>query len=354
MPLSSYALEQMGFRRRLPTESIEAVFHGLYVYEARGFTIENDVVLEISGLVAAAPYELALASSLNSACRKLLSDDFTDDEDGWKTEHKCTPPFILVHIGPTAPHAMTGDFLKVENSSTTTYDGFALAKAELRNLESVILPSVISALTCAFSTFENPVKFTKIAREVFGRMPDGGLLHDIRINVSASGYTSRAINSIDAAMNLQRTKTLASTISPKISGFFHLGIEEEDPLKKFLYFFLTIERQTHFAFATADHTRHMESILQYPDRVRASSVEFFEGQLERWTTLRDRFVWCTLSVWTHLTDTDVESFKDLKKLRDKIAHGELASPPADAVIAAERLAIKLQIGPADAGIESSC
>lgn len=338
----------MGFRRRLPEESIAADFHSVHVYEAQGFTIEHDMVLEGGGVVAASPYKLALASSVNAAARKLLSDDLTDDEDSWVAEHKCTPPFVLIHIGPTARHSMSGDFLKVEKSSITTYEGFLPARTELRKLENSILPSVISALTCAFSTFENPVRFLKITRDVFGITPQGQVVHDFGIQVRAEVYVAKRMGSDDAAAFLERANSLAATISPKVSRFFQLALEEDDPLKKFLWFFLTIERQTHAAFTSMDHPSHMASILRSPDRVHAASVEFFGGQLERWTTLSDRFVWCAISVWTHLGDADVAAFRRLKKVRDQIAHGELASPPADAVAEIEKLAAKLQIGPDDA------
>lgn len=346
MPLSSYAIEQMGFRRRLPEESIAAEFHSLVVYEVQGINLENDV-LEIDGAVGDAPYKLALASSINAACRKLLSDDLSDDEDQWKAEHKCTPPFILIHIGPTTRHSMTGDYLKVEPSSTVTYEGFIPARIELRGLETAILPSVMSALTCAFSTFENSVKFRKLTRQVFGRTPERGILHDFGIEFSGSAYVSRRISSQDAAKYLKRTQALASTISPKVSRFFHLALEEDDRLKRFLYFFLTIERQTHSVFASVDHSNHIARIVQTPERARAASLDFFERQLERSTPLRERFIWCTLSVWTHLSDADVETFTRLKKVRDEIAHGKLAAPPYDDVVAVERLATKLQVGPDD-------
>jgi hypothetical protein len=60
----------------------------------------------------------------------------------------------------------------------------------------------------------------------------------------------------------------------------------------------------------------------------------------------ERFIWCALTVWTHLTDSDVESFSKVKTVRDQIAHGEIAAPPADAVQLVEHIASKLQLAPA--------
>lgn len=56
-------------------------------------------------------------------------------------------------------------------------------------------------------------------------------------------------------------------------------------------------------------------------------------------------MWCALTVWQHLTDEDVGNFSALKRVRDQIAHGEISSPPADAVALVERVASKLQLAP---------
>jgi hypothetical protein len=82
--------------------------------------------------------------------------------------------------------------------------------------------------------------------------------------------------------------------------------------------------------------------VKQEDRIRATSTSFFEAQRERWKNILDRFVWCTHCVWTTITDADVSKFKRIKRIRDKIAHGVMAAPPAEAVRLAEELALKLQ------------
>jgi hypothetical protein len=74
-------------------------------------------------------------------------------------------------------------------------------------------------------------------------------------------------------------------------------------------------------------------------------VDFFVAQSERWKALQERFVWCALSIWTQLTDADIASFKELKRVRDQLAHGEISAPSAQNVLAIEGLAKKLQLGP---------
>lgn len=345
MGLSNYAVEQMGFRRAGPDDVPSAEFHSLHTFEAEGLILEKDTLIEAQGAIGGVSYHVALGTSVNAAARRLVVDDLTDDEERWLAEHKCTPPFLMLHVGPTARHTMTGAYVKLEEGRITTYEGFLLARAELKELEARILPNVLSALTCEFSRFHGSVKFKRVARDVFGITPEGKTLYDFGIEARGSMTTARTITASDATKYLACTTTLAASMSPKISRFFLLALEEDDPLKRFLYFFLTVERQTHAAFASVDHRGHIGSLTNGPARVRTSMADFLVAQSERWKALQERFIWCALSVWTQLTDADVDSFKEIKRVRDQLAHGEIATPPAHSVLAVEQLAKKLQLGP---------
>jgi hypothetical protein len=134
-------------------------------------------------------------------------------------------------------------------------------------------------------------------------------------------------------------------MNPKVARFFQLALDEDDPLKKFLYFFLAIEIETHATFAKIDHARNLSVLIAPPNRVAVSTQDFFDRQRQRWANLGDRFMWCVLCVWTHLCDADVEEFRSLKKIRDDIAHGSIATPPHSAVAGAQKLAAMLQLPP---------
>lgn len=164
---------------------------------------------------------------------------------------------------------------------------------------------------------------------------------DFRLHMSASAYVSSKFDRQRVEEKLAAGVGIASAINSKMARFLHLALEESDSLKKFIYFFLAIEIETHATFRKIDHTANVSALITVPDRMAASAQGFFEGQHQRWTNLRDRFVWCALCVWTHLRDTDVEEFKRLKEIRDDIAHGSAATPPAEAVTAIELLALRI-------------
>jgi len=345
MGLTHYALEQMGYRRRRDNESLRTVFSSVHAFEVHGISPSSGLLIGSNGSVGGVDYRLALAETLNAAAQLVASDDFADDEPAWVAQRKCSPPYLLIHIGPTTTHEMTGDFLKEEPFGIQTYDAFIPARRELREMESKVIPSVLSALSCTFGTLPNSVRFRELERAVAGETTDGKTVFDFGLEFRAELRVGQAVPLPDLQDRIKRAADLATRMSPKVSHFYHLALKEDDPLKRFLYLFLTIERQTHAAFKSTDHGSHMAGLLQVPARVQTTGTAFFGTQHERWTSLQERFVWCALTIWTHLTDDDVDNFATVKKVRDQIAHGEIAAPPAEVVGLVERVAAKLQLAP---------
>ncbi len=343
MGLSHYALEKMGFRRRRDDESLQATFSSVHVFEVHGLASSKGLLLGSNGSVAGVSYRLALSETLNAAARLVASDDFTDDEPAWVAEHNCSPPYLLIHVGPTKSHEMTGDFLKEEHFGLHTYNAFIPVRKELRDIEAKVIPSVVSALSCTFGTLPNPVSFHQIGREVAGKTIDGRIVVDFGIEFRAEGRAGHVVPVLELQERFTRANALAARMSPEVSYFYNLAVKEDDPLKRFLYFFLTLERQTHAVFKATDHGPHIAELLDFPPRVRSTGALIFGTQRERWKSLHERFVWCALTVWTHLTDDDVEDFKKVKKARDQIAHGEIAAPSPEVVTLVERVASKLQL-----------
>ena len=349
--LSEELMRNMGFQPISASEPIEASFHSLHVYAVKGITIQEGTVLTARDSVSGAPFAFAVGSSVNALCQSLLNDDLADDEVEWAKEHSVGPPYAIVHIGSTVPYSAKSGHVKVEGTGLTTFDAFSSAKVELATLEAQVLPSVITALHCAFSSEEHRVQFNHVVREVFGFTHSQTLVHDIRMLLSATVEVSQSLADEDLRNTVARAANLAASVNPKVSRFFRLASEEQDRLKRFLYFFLSIEIETHQTFRTIDRTVQVARIINSEDRVRLTSLAFFEAQHERWTSLADRFVWCAICVWPQISDSDVTGFKRLKKIRNDIAHGSLAEPSEESVRAVQRLAMKLQWHTNEAGVQ---
>lgn len=223
-----------------------------------------------------------------------------------------------------------------------TFDAFALAKSQLLAFESMALPSVVSAAVVALSIFDRPqVRIRNVDRAVCGLTLDGKSLHDFRISVNATLTDSRATTNDELRRSFGEARKIASTIDPKVANFFQLALGEQDSLKKFLYFFLSIEVSTHRTFKKIRHSEHLTSLNAPDARIQLASVSFFGDSKKSWTSLRDRFLWCAHCVWTDLIQSDVSEFARLKRIRDGIAHGDITTPSGGDVLAVEKLAIKL-------------
>jgi hypothetical protein len=341
--LSTAVLEAMGFRPLSSAELISARFHALHVYAIQGVVVGEASLPARIGAIAGRPYQLAVGASVNAVCRTLVDDDLADSEQEWQKQHKCTPPYLVVHLGPTEEHNFAGTHAKMDEPTISTYDGFPRARGELHAWAEEVLPSLFAGLASSFSLHDQPVKFVPTDRVFYGITIDGRTVIDTRVSVSASAYGSTRLSAEQAAERLASAMNIASGMKQKVARFFHLALHEDDPLKRFLYFFLAIEIETHATFSTIDHARQFSSLVLPPAHVAVTTQAFFDGQRQKWTNLMDRFVWCVICAWPHLSDLDAEEFKRLKTIRDEIAHGSLATPPADAVRAVEKLAAKLQL-----------
>lgn len=341
--VSNSVLEAMGLRALAESDTISARFHCLHVFEVRGFTVEEPSLPIRSGCIDSRPYELGVGASVNAVCRSLVQDDLADNEQDWQKEHKCTPPYVVVHLGPTREYSFTGTHARIDGSVVHTYDGFSDARVELKAWGEAILPSLLSGLASSFSLHDQPVRLLPIDRAFYGTTNAGQTVLDTRLVLSASGYSSTRLTAHQIAERLDSACQIASSVKQKVARFFHLALNEDDPLKRFLYFFLAVEIETHATFAKIDHSAKLLALIQPPLHATVTTETFFSGQSQKWTNLRDRFVWCVICAWPHLSDDDVEQFKKLKTIRDDIAHGSLATPPHDAVASIERLAARLQL-----------
>lgn len=339
---SNEVMKAMGFREFEEGEAISASFSSVTVYEGRGVNVAPGTTEVSDGHVAGVEYRLAASASVNDGCNALLQDVFTDSEDEWRKANKCQGPFVLVQLGPTAEHKCISGRIKIEeDGSATTYDCFPSVRTELAQLESRALPPIVSALACVLNEEARYVALRKITRASAGRTSSGVVVHDIRIEFRAEMHTSYNLTNSRLAEKLDLATNLASTLNPKAARFFALGLAEEDQLKRFLYFFLALEIQTHAIFGCIDHAAALSKLLDGALLGGQSTAKLFQKQVDGLKNLYDRFVWCATCAWHNLNEGDIAQFKLLKTARDDIAHGSASEPPLGFARHAELLAHKV-------------
>lgn len=330
----------MGFRQLAAEETVRAKFVSLAVFAIEGITVASAEVA--STTIKNQECRLVLARSVNDACRTLLSDDYIDNEPEWAEDKKCCGPYLMAMFGPTQEYtASSGHIKEEENGDITTYDCFPAAKSLLRDIANDTLPELLTSLTCNLFTPGQHFRIRVIENTICGTTSDNRRLHDIRLSMSATGFSPVEMSSERVQASLAATITLASRLNIKVARFFNLALFEEDDLKRFLYFFLALEVQTHVTFSGINHSSQINSFIPSITVVGQSAVGLLQRHTDNMKNLRDRFIWCALCSWTSIADSDVTEFKRLKNIRDKIAHGSIDVPPTEAVRAIEELTIKV-------------
>jgi len=342
--LSTFALEAMGFRDLISKGSINASFMSVTAYEARGITLPAGFAEARQAQVAEANYRVALAKDVNAGCQSLIGDDFTESESEWLKEVKTTGPFVLIAVGPTDfIECEAGRMMQMPDGSITTYDSFPSLRAMLRSLEDRVLPPVVSSLTLALNEPDRYVALRKLARASAGRTKNAVAVHDIRLDFRGELTVARALKTERATEILANSTTRAPQLHQRAAKYFALGTAEDDQLKKFLYFFLSLEVETHAVFSRINHAQKLRTQLlrDGKDEPRQSAADLIARDVSKWHSLFDRFVWCATCTWTNLADDDIKLFKELKGARDAIAHGRISEPPVGSARTAELLAHKI-------------
>ncbi|MBB6095632.1 hypothetical protein HNQ60_004523 [Povalibacter uvarum] len=339
MEISTAALDAMGFKDGL---EVEATFHSVNVYSLSGITCSQPTTLEsaIGKTAQHSDYQLAVGLSVNEACKRLIGDTLVEDELKWMEERACCGPYLLVAI-KVNPAKRIGR-VKEEIASISTYGMFSMEKAAIAAIESDVLPRAVTSVTQLISAAGYVCAARHVAREVFGLDPALRPVHDIRFSLSGTGSSSRLVSDAIIRSAVAEAPGLAHKLDPKVARFLRLAEDEVDLLRRFLFFFLAVEVETHRAFAAIDHASLIPDLLDPSLPHNAIIRGFLREQPERLKNLKDRFTWCAMFAWPAMTDVDVQDFARLKSVRDKLSHGEITAPPPEAVISVEALARRLQ------------
>ncbi len=341
---SPYALEAMGFRDLIDRGSLTASFMSVTVYEIRGITLPENFAYARESRVAGASYRIAVSNNVNVGSQCLIGDDFVESESEWLKEVKAAGPFVLIAVGPTDfIECEAGRMMRMPDNSITTYDSFPSLRETLKSLEDRVLPSLVATLTLALNEPDRYVALRKLARASAGRTPDGTTIHDIRLDVRAELTVSRPLGDARALEVIDASIKRAPKLHQRAAKYFALGTAEDDQLNKFLYFFLSLEVETHAVFGRIDHAKSLRTqVLRDGTNIRRpSAADLITRDVTKWDNLFDRFVWCAICAWPSLTDEDIKLFKGLKTARDAIAHGRESEPPAGFARKAELLAHKV-------------
>src|SRR6056297_207828 len=339
MPLTSYALESMGYKALGPSESLTGTFTRVDVFVVEGITLDAPCLPSLEACINSVPFKMGLGTSLNEVCRQLVGDDYVDDEEQWKKDKRSSPPFLLLSFGPSREYVGSGTHFKESEELLETYDCFREAKKELKKQSDAVVPSLLTSLTLNFSSAERLVKFLPLSSAFCGKSKEGKKIFDWYLEVSGGAIACKRFDDNSAEERTASAVKIAKTFDRETAQFYYRGSTEKDPLKRFLHFFLCVERLVHSTFSKIEHREAVSSLLSGHATTETSGQKLLAAHRDSWKDLRNRFIWCVMHKWTHLSDADVEQFEQFKSVRDRISHGKQSAPDGATVTDIEAFVI---------------
>lgn len=333
----------MGFSEHPESDSLEVHFGIIRAYSLQGVTFKPDSTPLHSDVI---PFGdnciVAISNSINEACQLLTGDDFIDgDEAEWIKNNKATPPFVLIHFKEYETRTLKGGYRQEKDGNIFTYDAFPEGKEDIKKWEKESLPSIFTSLIVHFSTLDRPASLVHVKRTIFGTTTTGATLFDLKLTGSANLIVSsgKAANEINGC--LTSSSALSEKLQYKSSRHLYSAFNESDRLKQFMSYFLFLERHTHSQFKLLSYENDAHVAFNTPERVSETMKVFFESRFNDSKNLAQRFHWCSILAWHQLNDQDVRDFLDVKKIRDKLTHGEDINESELPVEKAKLLALKL-------------
>ncbi|MEL7023302.1 MAG: hypothetical protein AAGL69_06105 [Pseudomonadota bacterium] len=338
--LTAFALEKMGFVRIEASEPVTATLHAIHVGELTGLTVPSnhqvsrDVFDEL-------PFtcKVGVGNHINPICKEFTSNEFCEDEEEWAKNHKASAPYVITAIGPTDPITVTSGWVGRQNDKLLTYNCFSDGKRKLHECIAIAIPRIYSALVVQFSDLHANVDIKPLDTAIAGKTDEGEWFNDFTIEVSASASVSSPIsdehleNSIDDAL-----KNYLG-IDARVSRFLYCAETDQDPVKRFLYYFLALEIFTHQSFKRLRRNDADLLTSVIPDRLSTHGQLLTSNMQSELRALVPRFVWCACASWSHVSDSDVDRFRKLKKIRDDIVHGNKDTVDPSAPRSARELAL---------------
>ena len=348
--LTDDALESMGCTRITEAEPLEAIFHCFSILQVQGFNTNGPSPTKVSGTVDGIFYEVAYGDDLNEIWRILLDSSFIAGEDpkqefaAWMKENKCSPPFIVVHIDTKTPQLAKSGWYQENGEFIHTHNCFIEIIKKIHAQLQPALAKISAAINIAFFSETVPVRFRRIQNSLYGVTEDNRFVHEMRFSMSAKAYTVRTLSTNELHNAMTDLPETVVGLDSKVSELISTALNEEDRLKRFLFLYFAIERAVETTFdkhrrlpySTPRNIDLGEELNVFVEKLKATPAS-------KITDLKPKFLWCFWYIWDQLERQDIETFIELKTVRDDLAHGVLDVPYSQNVVAAENLLFRIHL-----------
>lgn len=339
MQFSKYALEHMGYTEYPEDDILNIIFHCLIVCEIEGVNIEDQIDLKIFKL--GINCDVVITNHLNDGVKHLTNQNFTDNEEKWVKDKNAIKPFLLIFFKENLTTQLKGGYRQKYEDIIMTHNAFEGEMKEIKTWRLEQLPKIITSIVLNFSSYSQEVVIKPIDEKIFGLTTDGTYLEDFNFRISANLTQSFNVSLDNIEKMMLETERSYQNIPDNLAHNFYVFLNEKDNFKRFLGFFQIIEKFTHLCFKKIKYDNDVVDLIKIANGVETHGYAHLKGFFEQSKNLRSRFIWCALTIWKDIDDSDIDKFLEIKKIRDKISHGEDVAMKDINSSEAKRLTIKL-------------
>jgi hypothetical protein len=338
--LTQSQFEKLGYSMLDTSVSIEGIFYIVHLYSIRGLIAPGEVLVSRLQSEGKTGIAFGIGKDYNELAKQLTGFALAEDGERWKEYIINQQPFLLLQIGPTKLHkAKCGHYNKTDGQIIYERKMFEPAHREIMTKSEKLTHKLLSAISCSISP-SHELYLDHLNTSCFGKTESGDALVQLPelygLVESIVGMKSETLqNALDAAA------FSTDSISSKSAYFLSLGVTESDIVKRFLFFFLSIESEINRIFKCITASTFTEVFRSTLDRPTSDLVcKLITGRNNN--DLLVKFFWCMKTVLPQLCFDDLSAFKDIKKIRDGIAHGTFQKlPDQDDTAKAYRLAARI-------------
>lgn len=320
-------IEAQGYKEYPDSDVLGMSFFGLVrVYSLQGILFEDSCPDKKTEVIALSDCcSVAIAQSVNEALKMLVACDdlLCDDEEKWLTEKKkeipliSEFPFLLIYFKITKPAKLKGGYRKEEDGCIHTFEAFPKISEEIAKWKDKELPSIVTSITVNLSTLNQSIKMVPAHCIFFGITKEGRVLYDLTLKVAADFLVASHKNIKEINSSLSNSKILLPILTKEekvkeVCRNFYVALNEPDKRNQFLFYFYFIETYTNITFSG-----------------------------DRNFSIAEKFIWCKNNIWNHIDESDLNNFRKIKKVRDKISHGKHMERSRLPIEKTRELAVKL-------------
>jgi hypothetical protein len=311
----------MGFQPISPDEPICARFSSLEIFRLSGVVPKPEQKVDVTHELRGVPIRIRIAQELLDVLPAVLAWTRQEAND-FEKEKNCQGPYASILIGPVAEsHSEAKGWFKEEQGELRTFEAFLNAREEIRGRSRELTPQLYTVLAGAVSDGQYVGALKPIDLQLFGETQTGQIVRDTHFLFSGEGSVSNFDHTQILQGKLERAISSAESTDPVAAMYFHAACQEADALKRFLFFFLSLEQQ-------------LKVMYQAHAKAGAQAVKLDEKFFVLLSDTQDR------------VDV-IEGQKELVSLintRNAIGHGRCLKPDQAAIASVERVARQLLFG----------